>query len=378
MKKLFVIATAALTLAACTKTVVNDTKDQAISFQVANYVPQTKAGETAFSTSETFSTSAWFHPTSGEAQPFMTSETVKWQSSSKTWSPDRIYFWPKTGYINFYSWSGTPAATLTDGVAKYGDLAADPVSYVTIATDNDAMLASAAYRYASANYDDNVYSGILYESTDVHGVPTLFHHMLSKVTFIVKFDASGIAGSAEEKAKNKWELTINSASLNYADKGAVTVTFTDPTTTGQAWPYSAGNVNWTAKTSDNTTLDVTDNLGDANKQTTVGGQTSAGKTLLDEITVLPQAFATTAPKFAINYTLKHIYNGVDQIFETVDLTGANALALTAFDGSNSAWNMNYKYTYTVTIKPNHTVTFDPAVEPWVDDNTGNYTYPTDL
>ena len=395
MKKYFIIAALALVaLTACSKIEVsNDVPDKAISFQVANYVAQTKAGESAFDINDTFKTSAWFHPTSGDAQVFMDKEVIKWQAARdpKQWASDRIYFWPKTGYVNFYSWAGSPEPVVTYGAAKYGDAAND--TYITIATDADAMLANGAFRYASSSSNTNLYN-IEYESVDVTGVPTLFHHMLSKVTFIVKFDATGL------DAKNKWDLTINSAALIYANQGALAVNFTDPTSTGIAnWPFSATAVNWTMKSGANTTLAVTENLGDSNKQTTVGGNVSEGKTLLNEITVLPQdltAATGSNARLAINYTLKHYYNtGTDaapvwteQIFETVNLfdpadpsnpgDALGSVALTQFTTEDvTAWNMNYKYIYTVKIKPNKTVTFDPAVVDWVETVNTSFTYPND-
>ena len=51
MKKYFVfLGIAALTLAACTKTEIDETAvpDQKIEFNVASYVPQTRAGEVSF------------------------------------------------------------------------------------------------------------------------------------------------------------------------------------------------------------------------------------------------------------------------------------------------------------------------------------------
>jgi hypothetical protein len=115
---------------------------------------------------------------------------------------------------------------------------------------------------------------------------------------------------------------------------------------------------------------------------------------LDEITVLPQDLTATTgtnARFAINYTLKHYYkDGSDwkeQIYETVNLFDAptsdpgdylGSVALTDFTSSSvSAWNMNYKYIYTVTIKPNKTVTFDPAVVAWEDPVNTSFTYPND-
>nr|MCR5850777.1 lipoprotein [Bacteroidaceae bacterium] len=88
MKKYFILAAVALVaLTACSKIEVSNTvPDRAISFQVANYVAQTKAGESAFDINDTFKTSAWFHPLSGDAQIFMDKETIKWQSASTQWA----------------------------------------------------------------------------------------------------------------------------------------------------------------------------------------------------------------------------------------------------------------------------------------------------
>ncbi len=375
MKKLFILAAAALVAAAaCTKTeVVNNTPDQAIAFQVANYVPQTKAGEVKFDESKTFNTYAWFHPTSGSAQVFMNNETIKWKEASKQWAAERIYFWPKTGYVNFFSYAGSPVPAVTDGSATYTDK--------TIATTDDAVLASAAYRYSVANAAINTYS-LQYgtANTDVTGVPTLFHHILSQVTVIVKFDATGT------DALNKWDLVINDVALIYANQGSLEVNFTDAGTTGQAWPFTTAGYNWVPKTgAANNKLSGTDNLGDANKQTTTGGSVSAGKTLFDAVSVMPQdltAATGSNARLALNYTLTHYYDNVQQIVETVNLFDEGtdhlgSISLTDFTVETiNAWNMNYKYTYTVTIKPNLTVSFDPAVEPWQEKSAG-YTYPND-
>ena len=384
MKKYFIIAAAAMaTLVACTKTEVNDTPDRAIAFQVANYVPQTKAAS-IFDIDKTFTTYAWYHPQTGDAQAFMTNETIKFQSNN-TWASDRTYYWPKTGTVNFYSYSGLPAPVLSDAdkTATYGS----SESPKTIGITDDALLAQPALRYGAANWDANVYSGLNYNSTDVKGVPTLFHHMLAKVSFIVKFDATEVTDE-----KNKWELVINSASLNYANTGYITVTFAEPSGTAAAqaaWPFGTTAVNWTAGTP-NADLDatVTASLGDTGKQTVLGGSASEGKTIFNEISVLPQTLGTgegaTNAKLSLNYTLRHFYKTGDDftpgIVETINLsdTGTDhlgAIALTAFTGAAvPAWNMNYKYVYTITIKPNKSVTFDPAVEPWVDPVSTGYTF----
>ena len=121
------------------------------------------------------------------------------------------------------------------------------------------------------------------------------------------------------------------------------------------------------------------NIGASNKQTTEAGSISAGKDLYKDLSVLPQVIGNpgTTAKLGIKYTLISYYNNAKHIEETIDLTGVNAIAIADFTNNTiSQWNMNYKYTYTVTIKPNKTVTFDPAVEAWQTDSAG-YTYPND-
>ena len=367
MKKFLIIALATIIASvACTKT-EKVSPDVPISFQVANYVPQTKAGEVKFDENETFTTYAWFHENAtAAAQDFMENETIKWQATTKAWAPDRTYFWPKTGWVNFFSYAGTPAAAITEGKAEY--------SNKTIATDDNALLASAAYRYAK---NEDVYH-LTYgtENTDVNGVPTLFHHILSKISVKVKFDASGVSGA--DAAKYKWDLVIDEASLIYANKGSLTVNFTDPGTTGQAWPYTVATIGWTPKSGEANVSEATTVIGNASKITTVAPNVSDAKTLLDEITVMPQditAATGTKAKFAVKFTLTEYYDGNEGIHYSVDLTGDDAIAIEAFSTTVKEWDMNYKYTYTLTVKPNQTVTFDPAIEPWSTDETPAYVYP---
>ena len=379
MKKYFIIAIAALVAsAACTKTEVSTvTPNQSISFQVAKYVGKTRAGESLFPMDSTFITSSWFHENAtADAQAFMDGETVKWQNTNSTWATDRAYFWPKTGWINFFSWTGFPRpTTVAEGNIQYTNAVIDTVS--------NPMVASAAYHYSK---NENVYAGddYKYNGTDVEGVPTLFHHLVSQVNIIVKFDARDI-----NDTNYKWDLVIEADTLNYANNGSLEIAFTDPNAKGQAWPFSTVGYHWTRNSSvGNINLVGTDNLAAANKQTTVAGNISDGKYLFTAISVLPQDLTATsgsAAKFSLKYTLTSYYNNVEHIHETVVLGGNDAIALTDFKYDNSgtpasldAWNMNYRYTYIMTIKPNKTVTFDPVVEPWVDEpNQPGYTYPND-
>lgn len=426
MKKVLILtAIAALAAsAACTK-VEKNTPDKAISFQVAKYVPQTKSN-VVFDENEVFYTKAWFHQDASAApQIFMqgataaVGETIEWQSTSNEWAADRLYFWPKSGWVNFFSyaytgtWGSNPDPVIADvdptatpspvanGSAKYGDSSVP--SYITIPTDGDIMLAEAAYKYDAGDATLNTYTsadGITYGTvpTDVTGVPTLFHHMLSQVKFQVRFDANDA-----KFAKYAWNLVVNSITLKYANKGAIEVVFTYSGSKGQSWPYTTPQVGWTAKASDNATLNGLTSIGvnggnitvsSANDTEATEGGTNGyshvsgeGETLLDWTSVLPQNLTTTAATVSLNYTLTSYYssnpgtvNYAQQICETVDTGDMSLDDFNTTDGGSTkltAWNMNYKYLYTITIKPNKTVSFDPAVVEWETPVPGFYTYPND-
>ena len=136
MKKYFIIAVAALAAsAACSKVeTVDTTPDKKIAFEVANYAAQTKADTLSLTNAEDgiyqFHTFAYQFPTIGSPREFMNDDIFAWQDAAQTnkltsgsspvkvWATAMDYYWPKTGYINFYSSAGThtPAETVNDSV----------------------------------------------------------------------------------------------------------------------------------------------------------------------------------------------------------------------------------------------------------------------
>ena len=127
MKKYFIIAAAAVVaMAACSKVdAVDNAPAKKISFEVASYVPQTKAnGSLANSEDQIFDfhTYAYQFPALGTPVVFMSEIIYAWKSATDhsntnkaaatadnivEWAPVDDYFWPKTGTINFYSYAGT-------------------------------------------------------------------------------------------------------------------------------------------------------------------------------------------------------------------------------------------------------------------------------
>ena len=370
MKKLFIISAAAvLALAACSKTEVLNTSnnDSAITFQIANYAGQTKAGETSLLTEgfNNFKTWAWYTSSTAENQAFMAPATVTWDSGNTQWAPsDRVYYWPKTGYINFFSFAGDyyPSTVALNGSAQ----AVATYAETTIGTSDNILVADGAYGFF--NNDAAVYKldGV------TKGVPTLFRHMLSRVLFDVKVDATDVTDT-----KNHWKVTVTSATVSYRNKGTLEVGFPStpaitlgadnkPTTAGQTLQYTSET--WTPASVANVTLT---NAADVIVETD-GASASTAENLIADSVVMPQDLATTVVTVALTYTLEYTYESTPQTTEVVPIA---ATALTSFTPSITAWAPNTVYTYHIVIKPaaDNKILFDPAVEAWASVDTPTYT-----
>ena len=367
MKKFYIIAAVALVAsAACTKieTVETVASEPAISFQVADYVGQTKAGETSLKAEgfEQFTTYAWYTSSTTPNQPFMTPATVTWDAGNTQWAPsDRTYYWPKTGYINFFSFAGNH---LPNSVALNGTAAeAHYTTAITVATNDNILVADGAYGFYNNDAAQYKLDGV------TKGVPTLFRHMLSRVKFDIKVDGTGSSDS-----KDHWKVTVNSATLSYRNQGKLEVVFPDaPTVTlgtdgkpsagaNQALKYTTAT--WTPESVANVELNKVSTavVVEAN-----GGSASEAKELISDSVVMPQTLATTAVTIALNYTLEYSYNGGTPNSETVPV---DATALTTFSPSIAAWDPNTFYTYHIIIVPTENkILFDPAVEVWAEINT---------
>ena len=370
MRKYMILAAVALVAsAACTK--VENTvavPDQAISFQVANYAGQTtKAGETSLKDEgfDNFRTYAWYTSSTATNQEFMAPATVTWDSGNTQWAPsDRTYYWPKTGYINFFSFAGNfyPITVALNGSAQ----AVATYAENTIATNSNILVADGAYGFFNNDAAQYKLDGV------TKGVPTLFRHMLSRVKFDVKVDATDV-----DDTKNHWKVTVTSATVSYRNKGTLVVNFPStpsitlgsdnkPTAAGTTLKYTSET--WTPASAANVTLT---NAGDVVVETD-GHAASAAEVLIADSVVMPQTIATTGVTIAFTYTLEHKYDGDATVSEVVPIA---ATALTAFTPSILAWDPNTIYTYHIVIKPaaDNKILFDPAVETWAEIDTPTYT-----
>ena len=366
MKKLFVFAAAVIALAACSKSEVNTIgTDKAVTFEVANYVSPVTKANVSFGTGNTFHTNAWVHTMLSGApstQAFMATETIAWNDTEKQWMPSRMYYWPKTGYVNFFSYAGSINPTATDeGSIEYTN--------ATIDVADDILVADAAYEYTG-----NV-STYHIDNDGVTGVPTLFHHMLSKVTFNVKLDATDAITSDDYE----WEVVVDESKFGYVNKGTAAFTFTDGESANVAAPVA--NVRTWAEAKDYAWTIVANNkdselastvIGSSNKMTATNAQkVSEVKTLFNEISVLPQDLTNDGDawaQFSLTYTIKSTYKtdpADDTTWQYVTETVTIPLTdILTYVPSITGWKMNYKYVYNIIIKPGEPVRFDPAVVDW--------------
>ena len=94
MKKLFLLAAMVGTvLTGCMKNEVHVPKcETPISFEVANYVAQTRTGE--FDTDETFGVDAWSYDATAGTVQIMENEVVSYDDVNNQWAPSHTYYWP--------------------------------------------------------------------------------------------------------------------------------------------------------------------------------------------------------------------------------------------------------------------------------------------
>lgn len=349
MKKFFIIAAAALVaFTACTKIEDIDTAPaKKITFQAASYVPQTKANVSIMPEFTSFPCKAFLHAAgysetqnmfgdNGEIISAYTSGDVVTTTPSQVayWAPSHDYYWPKdaTSYVNFVAWydkNGAPTTSTETSLVW---------SNRTIQTSDNILFADEAWHYKqtpSAAY--HMESGVS------EGVPMLFHHALAQLCI----KANVTKNTDDKTPAHTWDVTLEDISLaGVFNQGTLSLTNSDLEATGtKAWTGSwatsgtAGSV-----TMSNVTTPLTTDAVD----------------VLTMQNVLPQ---TVTDNVVLNfkYNISYKYNGEEYAHEKITA----ALQLNNITNAISAWEMNKKITYTITINPETTVIrIDPAMVDW--------------
>ena len=350
MKKYLILAAAALVAsAACAK--IERTDDQtAITFNVANYVQLTKAN-TEFSKTATFGTFAWWTPTdwatNGQTNIFMDNQEVAYNSTDNVWAPTIPYFWTKTGKITFASYAPYTAAAGNNGFVNLPvHSVADGFTFtdytIVNSTDVDLMyadlIADQTKNTNPATY--NTVSGV------AEGVPTLFHHALTKVAFVFK------AGKNTNPNVIDQAIALDEVKIiNINNKG----TFTQ--NNASQWASQSGAAEYE--------LNAATNIINMKWDDADAHVPSVASRIL-----LPQELAATGTQQAIylSYTIKTKYKGTtDFADEVVTSTVPLYYDNSALGGSKLVkWGINESILYTITINPysDDPIYFDPAVVDW--------------
>lgn len=404
MKKFFFIAAAVVAMAACTKTEVqfNETADSnKIGFEVANYAAQTKANVALTNADDAlyqFHTYAYQFPKLGDAVEFMNTDIFAWSenmaakvttgTSIYVWAPENDYYWPKTGYINFYSYAGTQYPT--ESVSADKKTVTLAYENKTIASTDNFMVADAALRF-NANQETYKVDGTEGSAHVTKGVPTLFRHMLAKLKMDVKIQIPADKVSANTIWKveilDGYDIDGNStiadaekSQIYPVNKGTLTLTNADAlaadaalNTTTQQWNRTQTGADVVSGWKPGDTNELIQ-LHAANVLTLPvnGTESTATEELLAMRTVMPQLTENVA--FKLIYKVQALH-GTDVFMEEIRTVGIDAAAdLHDLIGSIAQWESNKKITYHIIIDPvSEKVTFDPAVEAYdeVEANANN-------
>ncbi len=401
MKKYFIIAAAAVAaMAACTKVQIDETvaPDKKIGFEVANYTSQilTKASAITSESIYSFHTVANQFPTVGSPVLFMDVDILPWNGTTQvtadnitsnniqSWAPAEDYYWPKTGWINFYSYAGTHTPTVGNDAADKKTVTFTYSNAVIGATSN-ILVADAALHYGRNNSATETHQ-VDNSETSQHvtkGVPTLFRHQLAKLII----DVEARTTDAKKSANTTWKVQVLSASTENAafvstiapiNKGSLLLTSAEPanastdiyswaktnesTTNISGWvPSSDAADKETISLSDSDVLEIAVN--------TTGNGTKS--TILAERSVMPQL--TSGVAFKLAYKVQ-AYHGNTKFMEEIREVGiVDAKTISQLANTVASWSANQRITYHIIIDPvSEKVTFDPAVEEYVSvDADGN-------
>ena len=373
MKKYIIIAAVAIAAMACSKVEPTSTPDVKVTFQAANYVPQTKSGEVSvLDDFEAFKCKAYLHAQgidldeNGDVngtsfQNFFGTdgETISVDDAANPteWAPSHVYYWPKgaQSFVNFIGWYGvdgtgaesTPTITYAyDGTAsKYKATLVWNYTSVAGNSASNLLYADMAWRF-KANNDPATY-GV---SGASEGVPMLFHHALAQINVKVYADGTSLtAGSGSVSDANAtWTIALESPAITPVyNAGTLTLTNVDPETaaTAQAWTGS-----WAGTGSTGSIAASNLNVDKVSKAT--------ANTLFNATCVVPQTIGATV-KLTFDMRITTTYN-TDPTNPNVELIPVE-VTLNAM--GTTAWAQNTKYTYYLKIVPSQSkVLFDPALE----------------
>ena len=386
MKKYFIIAaTAIVAMAACSKVETNDeTPNSPIRFSVVNHLQQTKATQgLQYPTSVPFGANAWWTQdtwdntadASKQTYVFMVNQEVAYANGE--WAPTVPFYWTKTGYITFASYSpyvteSTKASKGFSALPEYDVNNGYIFTNYTIVDDTnvDLMysdLAANCTKKTNQNGADVTDDEVSGTDSGFIGVPTIFNHALCQIGF--EFRAIGRMNPNVDRIVVELEdVDI----VNIDKKG----TFTQNPASGIKWEsdhtVAANLADYDFQPASTITLNLIENTAANVAATTNYTALNVTRILLPQELLLntDDIDTTSDQKIVVTYTIKIHYTSApaDESDPAYWATEQVTSAVRLNNGTITAWRDNQNITYRISINPYSTVpvTFDPAIVDWTD------------
>ena len=355
MKKVVILAAAALTLASCAKTYeLQETAQSQIGFSTWNDA-MTKAAKTGFVANDEFDVFGYKSNSASDMATVFDGVDVKYDGTDWSYSPLR--FWDNN-YASYTFFAAYPKDQLTTAPAQTGLFVSKELTYNG---SNEVLLVAQKKDVAKANYNNEV--------------ELKFKHVGSLVDIKVKKHTDIAAAKVEVTSialsgiQTKGKYTV--ASYDATSKNPVGKTVSGAADLG--WePASTPVLNSDAAPYKNTTtVTLAKNAG-------VG--TDNAEDLLSNLVLMPQVLAKDGgPQITISYK---IITGEDATEETITFTD-KSFFFGQFDKSDpdptdkdntdpriSAWMPGVHYTYYITINAN-AIIFTASIDTWSAE-TGHY------
>ena len=420
MKKFFLMATvvgAAFTSCVDDNEAVwqqEESSAKPITFEVAKYKPASRAdgdspaqqgndGTVVFPTTESFGTFAYeklYGATNTRHTLYMDNVKIVYYQNGNYWAPartlenvtgsngettqvEKFYTWPTDAHLDFISYAPYQEDKSSSKVPKISN------------SDEQNTLMYQNYDIEADGATDLMYSDKAVWQTanssyyGFTGVPTLFHHALAKLNFMVKaVKLNNYLTAISDAHKHQWEIIVHSIALNNIyKKGSVTMTtqsadVTSATTT--EWTNSllsnSATINYNVWNV-NTSAGTTDAAGEGSGATVVTPYMQPktwtnNQTLTTDARVYSSSSTTDAAQdyFVIPQTLSGQTITINYTIITKDVNGTvtNTATLTTpkvinFKEISSvpAWEMGKSITYIIEIDPEGDVIhFAPRVVDW--------------
>lgn len=349
MKKHLIVALATVALLASCTTNRLEQPAKEIVFQAVSHSVSTKAGPADYKDNYQnvpFGTYAWYKGLQEEDNTeFMENQSVSYYESKNTWAPTgTTYYWPKTGTVDFISYSpytadgkNAPKPMVTENSISF------PAWNVEAHQDVDVMYSDKAVGLSgNINTFNHGYEG----------VPTLFRHALAKIAFQIGNGYSSI--TSENGDTTRWEVIVNDLTVN------------NLLTTGTLSLNLGEDGKW-AKPEDNAWAsdgETGNHKVDISGLSPLSGEVQSGSSFF----VLPQVLEDQS--VTINVTINTYHDRGDGSGEQLLIKEENVEFTASLKTPElDTWGINQYITYVLTFYPTSDVEpveilFDPAVVDW--------------